>query len=141
MKDNLIEDLEGLYEYVLDYRTRFLNVVLNAKKSNELDENAIDALTQLRYAMAELEDHVIRVKESIGKRVYCVQVTSNVDMTIKVLAKNENDAVEWACEVADTRIRKTLAKEHDCDYDSTADVIGDESTEDDEADEEYEYHE
>ena len=141
MKDNLIKDLESLYEYVLDYRTRFLNILLDAKKSGELDENAIYALTQLRYAMAELEDHVIRVKESIGKRVYCVQVTSNVDMTIKVLAKNEEDALEWACQVADTRIRKTLEKEHDCDYYSTGDVIGDESAEDDEADEEYEYDE
>ncbi len=141
MKDNLIKDLESLYEYVLDYRTRFLNILLDAKKSGELDENAIYALTQLRYAMAELEDHVIRVKESIGKRVYCVQVTSNVDMTIKVLAKNEEDALEWACQVADTRIRKTLGREHDCDYYSTGDVVGDESIEDDEADEEYEYDE
>tara|TARA_R100000329_G_scaffold5773_3_gene7344 strand:- start:693 stop:1118 length:426 start_codon:yes stop_codon:yes gene_type:complete len=141
MKDNLIEDLENVYHYVLDYRTRFLNVVLNAKKSDEFDENQIYAVTQLRYAMAELEDHVIRVKESIGKRVYCVQVTSNVDTTIKVLAKNEKDALEWACEVADNRISKTLGKEHDCDYYSTGDVMGDKSLQNDEADEEYEYDE
>ena len=141
MKDDLIRNLEEFFDHSLDYRSRFLNALIEGEKSGELDTSAADDLRSLRASMCYLEDRIIEFKESIGKRVYCVQVTSNVEMTIKVLAKNEDDALEWACQVADTRIRKTLGREHDCDYYSTGDVLGDESIEDDVADEEYEYDE
>ena len=141
MKDDLIRNLEEFFDHSLDYRGRFLNALIEGEKSGELDTSAADDLRSLRASMCYLEDRIIEFKESIGQRVYCVQVTSNVEMTIKVLAKNEDDALEWACQVADTRIRKTLGREHDCDYYSTGDVLGDESIEDDVADEEYEYDE
>lgn len=141
MKDDLLRNLEEFFDHSLDYRSRFLNALIEGEKSGELDTSTADDLRSLRASMCYLEDRIIEFKESIGQRVYCVQVTSNVEMTIKVLAKNEDDALEWACHVADNRIRKTLGREHDCDYDSTGNVVGDESIEDDVADEEYEYDE
>lgn len=141
MKDNLIKDLEGLFHELVDYRSRLLHHLNNADVTEELDEETICDMRNIRSSLSYVEDRIEEIKDRINRRVYCIQVTSNIDMTIKVLAKNEDDALEWACEVADTRIRKTLGREHDCDYYSTGDVIGDESISDDDADEEYEYDE
>lgn len=93
--------------------------------------------TSLDDAMRQARD----LHDDTAKRVYLIQVTTTMDTNIKVLAKNEDDAIEWACETADKRIRLTLAREHDVYYDSTGEVLGHESQSDDEADEEYEYDE
>ena len=142
MKDDLIRNLEEFFDHSLDYRSRFLNALIEGEKSGELDTDAADDLRSLRASMCYLEDRIIEFKESIGKRVYCVQVTSNVEMTIKVLAKNEHDAIEWAERTADLRIEDKLANHFDCDaFNSEGYLLGDESPDDDEADEEYEYDE
>ncbi len=141
MKDDLITDLDDIFNHLTDYRSRLLHYLLDANFVRDLDSDVVAKIKNIRSSISYVENLITEVRNEIDKRVYCVQVTSNVDMTIKVLAKNEEDALEWACQVADTRIRNTLGKEHDCDYYSTGDVIGDESTEDDEADEEYEYDE
>lgn len=75
----------------------------------------------------------------LEQRVYCIQVTTSVDMNIKVLAKNEDDAIELACEIADERINETLGQEHEAYYESVGAVLGHESPKDDEADQEYPY--
>ena len=79
------------------------------------------------------------LRDEIEQRVYEIQVTTSVDMNIKVLAKNEDDAIELACETADKRINRTLGQEYDVYYDSVGEVLGHESPKDDEADEEYPY--
>lgn len=141
MKDQLINDLEGLFHELVDYRSRLLHHLNDASVAEELTESAIEDLRQIRMSLSYTEDRIIELKEQINKRVYCIQVTTIVDTNIKVLAKNEYDAIEWACETADKRIRLTLAREHDVYYDSTGEVLGDESVEDDEAEEEYQYDE
>lgn len=93
--------------------------------------------TSLDDAMRQARD----LHDDTAKRVYLIQVTTTMDTNIKVLAKNEDDAIEWACTTADERIRKTLAREHDVYYDSTGEMLGHESQSDDEADEEYQYDE
>ena len=123
----------------MDYRSRLLHAKIEGEKSGELDSDAIEDLDQIRYSMNYLEDRISELKEKIGLRVYCVQVTSSVDMTIKVLAKNEDDAIEWATDVADKRIEDKLTSYYDCDYSSEGYSLGDESTVDDEAEEEYPY--
>lgn len=141
MKDQLINDLEGLFHELVDYRSRLLHHLNDADVTEELDDDAIEDLRQIRSSLSYVEDRIVELKERINKRVYCIQVTTTVDTNIKVLAKNENDAIEWACETADKRIRLTLAREHDVYYDSTGEVLGHESQTDDDADEEYQYDE
>jgi len=75
----------------------------------------------------------------IQQRVYCIQVTTTVDMNIKVLAKNEDDAIEWACQTAEQRVHDTIARDYDVYWDSVGEVLGHESQADDEAEEEYQY--
>lgn len=139
MKDNLIKDLEGLFHELVDYRGRLLHHLNNADVTEELDDETICDMRNIRSSLSYVEDRIEEIKERIEQRVYLIQVTTNVDMNIKVLAKNEDDAIEWACETADKRIRLTLAREHDVYYDSTGEVLGDESQTDDDADEEYQY--
>lgn len=139
MKDYLNNQLVGLYEDLVDFRSRLLHAKIECEKSGELDSDAIEDLDQIRHSMSYLEDRISELKEKIGLRVYCIQVTSTMDMNIKVLAKNEDDAIEWATDVADKRIGDKLANYFDCDYSSEGYSLGDESTEDDEAEEEYRY--
>lgn len=139
MKDDLIRNLDGLYEDLVDYRSRFLHAKIECEKSGELDSDAIEDLDHIRHSMSYMEDRISELKGKIGLRVYCVQVTSTIDMNIKVLAKNEDDAIEWATDVADKRIGDKLANYFDCYYSSEGYSLGDESTEDDEAEEEYPY--
>ena len=139
MKDYLINQLNGLYEDLLDFRSRLLHAKIEGEKSGELDSDAIEDLDQIRHSMSYLEDRISELKEKIGLRVYCVQVTSTMDMNIKVLAKNERDAIEWAERTADIRIEDKFESHYDCSYSSEGYSLGDESTEDDEAEEEYPY--
>jgi hypothetical protein len=139
MKDNLIKHLDELYDNLLDYRSRFLHAKIECEKSGELDSDAIEDLDQIRHSMSYIEDRISELKEKIGLRVYCVQVTSTIEMNVKVLAKNEDDAIEWAEQTADIRIEDRFASHYDCSYSSQGYSLGDESTEDDEAEEEYLY--
>lgn len=139
MKDDLIRHLDKFYEELLDYRSRFLHAKIECEKSGELDSDAIEDLDQIRHSMSYIEDRISELKEKIGLRVYCVQVTSTIEMNVKVLAKNEDDAIEWAEQTADIRIEDRFASHYDCSYSSQGYSLGDESTEDDEAEEEYLY--
>jgi hypothetical protein len=56
-------------------------------------------------------------------------------------AKSKKVAVEWATSISEKRIRQTLGEEYDADYYSEGYSLGDESPNDDEADEEYPYDE
>jgi len=139
MKDNLIGHLDELYENLLDYRSRLLNAKIEGEKSGELDSDAIEDLDQIRYSMSYLEDRISEFTESIAQRVYCVQVTSTIDMNVKVLAKNEDDAIEFACSTVDHRIEHNFESLFDCYYDSVGEVLGHESEKDDDAEVEYPY--
>jgi len=141
MKDNLITDLEGLFHELVDYRSRLLHHLNHHEVDHCLDADAKNAVKELRSTLSYAEDRICEIKESLEKRVYCIQVTSNVEMIVKVLAKSEDDAVEWATSISEKRIRQTLGKEYDVDYYSEGYSLGDESPNDDEADEEYPYDE
>ena len=141
MKDNLITDLEGLFHELVDYRSRLLHHLNHHEVDHCLDADAKNAVKELRSTLSYAEDRICEIKESLEKRVYCIQVTSNVEMIVKVLAKSEDDAIEWATSISEKRIRQTVGKEYDADYYSEGYSLGDESPNDDEADEEYPYDE
>ena len=138
MKDQLIKDLEALYHELTDYRSRLLRHLNDASLTEELGEGAIEDLQQIRHSLSYIEDRIIELKEQINQRVYCIEVTTNVVSIVKVLAKNEDDAVEWATDVADKRIDLGMCQ-YDVERYSEGYSLGDESIEDDEAEEEYPY--
>jgi hypothetical protein len=141
MKDQLINDLEGLFHELVDYRSRLLHHLNDANVTEELSDDAIEDLRQIRMSLSYTEDRIMELKDQINKRVYCIQVTTTVDMNIKVLAKNEDDAIDWATQIADKRIDQNLESRFDCYYHSVGEMLGHESIEDDEAEEEYPYDE
>jgi len=138
MKDQLINDLEGLFHELVDYRSRLLHHLNDANVTEELSDDATEDLRQIRMSLSYTEDRIIELKEQINKRVYCIEVTTNVVSIVKVLAKNEDDAIEWATDVADKRIDFCMAQ-YDEEHYSEGHSLGDESTEDDEAEVEYPY--
>jgi len=138
MKNQLINDLEGLFHDLVDYRSRLLHHLNDASVTEELSDDAIEDLRQIRMSLSYTEDRIMELKESIDKRVYCIEVTTNVVSIVKVLAKNEDDAIEWATDVADKRIDLCMAQ-YDEEHYSEGHSLGDESTEDDEAEVEYPY--
>jgi hypothetical protein len=141
MKDQLINDLEGLFHQLVDYRSRLLHHLNHHEIDHYLGADNKEELKKLRSTLSYSEDRICEIKNALEQRVYCVQVTSNVEMTVKVLAKSEGDAVEWATSICERRIRQTLEKEYDADFYSEGYSLGDESPSDDEADEEYPYDE
>jgi hypothetical protein len=96
-------------------------------------------IRSVRTALNDAKSLAEALLEDVARRVYCVEVTSTVEQTIKVLAKTEDDAIHEAAEVAERRIRLTLGKEHDYDVWSEAHSHGDESPQDDDADIEVHY--
>jgi hypothetical protein len=141
MKDQLINDLEGLFNELVDYRSRLLHHLNDASVTEQMSGDAIEDLQQIRMSLSYTEDHIIELKEQINKRVYCVEVTTEVEQVIKVLAKNEDDAIREAIETVDNRIEHTLSAKYDIYYHSDACSHGDESPEDDVADIEVHYDE
>ena len=142
MKDNLITDLDDIFNHLTDYRSRLLHYLLDADFVRDLDDDVVTKIKNIRSSISYVEDLITEVRNEIDKRVYCIQVTTTIDMIIKVLAKNEHDAIEWAERTADLRIEDKLANHFDCDaFSSEGYLLGDESPNDDDADEEYEYDE
>jgi len=138
MKDQLINDLEGLFNELVDYRSRLLHHLNDASVTEQMSGDAIEDLRQIRMSLSYTEDRIVELKEQINKRVYCVEVTTNLVSIVKVLAKNEDDAIEWATDVADKRVDLCMTQ-YDYERYSEGYSLGDESIEDDEAEEEYPY--
>ena len=70
----------------------------------------------------------------VAQRVYCIEVSTHVEQTIKVLARTEEDAISLALETAEGYIESTLGKKHDVNLWSEGYSYGDESPLDDDAD-------
>jgi len=139
MKDQLINDLESLFNELVDYRSRLLHHLNDASVTEQMSSNAIEDLRQIRMSLSYTEDRIVELREQINKRVYCISVATELEQIIKVLAKTEDDAIAKAIEVANDRIETTLGKQYDYESHSDACSHGDESPEDDEADVEVEY--
>ena len=75
----------------------------------------------------------------VAQRVYCVEVSTHVEQTIKVLARTEEDAISLALETAEGYIESTLGEKHDVNLWSEGYSYGDESPLDDDADVKFDY--
>ena len=77
-------------------------------RHGEYDWNMKARIRGVRTSLNDAKNIAEELLKDVSQRVYLIQVTTTMDMNIKVLAKNEDDAIEWACTTADERIRKTL---------------------------------
>jgi len=139
MREYLINDLESLFNELVDYRSRFHHH-LNSRDLH-LDDEVRAKIETLRIQVNYLEDSISEIRQDLEQRVYCIEVTSTVEQVIKVLAKNEDDAVEEAVQVVERRIANRLGNDYDIDVYSEAYSTGDESQSDDQADYEVSYDE
>lgn len=141
MKDNLINDLDGLFHELVDYRSRLLHHLNHHEIDHCLSVDDKEEVQKLRSTLAYAEDRICEIKGSLEQRVYCIEVTTTVEQVVKVLAKNEDDAVGEAVQVVERRITNRLGNDYDIDVYSEAYSTGDESQSDDQADYEVSYDE
>ena len=134
-----MSDLAEALQEVIEGCESMVTTLDASNYAGEYDWNMNARIRGVRTSLNDAKSIAEEILKDVSKRVYLIQVTTTVDMNIKVLAKNEDDAIEWACTTADERIRETLACEHDVYYDSTGEVLGNESPQDDDAEEEYQY--
>ena len=112
---------------------------LDDRDFDNLNPFATRKLNDIATGVHHLKSLTSELLADLEQRVYSIEVESVVSQTIKVLAKNEEDANEMAGSEAERRLRLTFGKEHDYDVYSTCAYLGDESQDDDEADVEYPY--
>jgi hypothetical protein len=138
-KEDLIADLDSLFNELVDYRFRLLSHLNSPDVDKELTPEVIESINQVRSSLSYVEDRISEIKAKTLQRVYCIEVTTEIEQRIKVLARCEDDAIKEACDVAERRIRLEF-KDYDIEYsDSSAWSVGDESEQDDEADFEVHY--
>lgn len=136
-----MSDLTEALQEVIEQCDSMVTTLDASTYRGEYDWNMNARVRSIRVALNDAKRIADELYQDIAKRVYCVEVTSTVEQTIKVLAKTEEDAVREAAEVAEGRIRMTLGKDFDIELWSEAYSHGDESPQDDEADVEVHYDE
>ena len=129
---------EALLEVVQECESMATTIDASVRHS-DYDWNMNARIRAVRTALGDAKSLAEALLEDVARRVYCVEVTSTVEQTIKVLAKSEDDAIKEAVEAAERRFRLTLGKEHDYDVWSEAHSHGDESPQDDDPDIEVSY--
>lgn len=134
-----MSDLAEALQEVIEGCESMVTTLDASQHAGEYDWNMNARIRGVRTSLNDAKSIAEEILKDVSQRVYLIQVTTNVDMNIKVLAKNEDDAIEWACQTADERIRHTLARDYDVYYDSTGEMLGHESPQDDDAEEEYDY--
>ena len=131
--------MKELENFLDDFLNHLADALLDLDGASYDDSNVDERVRGIRVGTRHLASLCGELLDDIQQRVYCIEVESTVTQRIKILAKNEDDAVELANDVGERRLRLTLGKEHDYDVYSHSISIGDESGFDDEADEEYPY--
>ena len=129
---------EALLEVVQECESMATTIDASVRYS-DYDWNMNARIRAVRTALGDAKSLAEALLEDVARRVYCIEVISSVEQTIKVLAKSEDDAINEAVEAAERRLRLTLGKEHDYDVWSEASCHGDESPQDDDADIEVSY--
>jgi len=108
-------------------------------ESEALDWVMKARIRSVRTGLSDAKRIAEELHQDVAQRVYCIEVSTHVEQTIKVLARNEEDAISLAIETAEGYIRSTLGKSHDINSWSEGYSYGDESPLDDDADVEFDY--
>lgn len=96
-------------------------------------------IRSVRTALSDAKRIAEELHLEVAQRVYCIEVSTHVEQTIKVLARTEEDAISLALETAEGYIESTLGEKHDVNLWSEGYSYGDESPLDDDADVEFDY--
>ena len=132
-----MKELEDVLDGVINH---FADALVNLDEASYDDSDVHERVRGIRVGTRHLASLCRELLDDIQKRVYCIEVESTVTQRVKILAKNENDAECMAIEVAEHRVWNTLGCDWDYDISSSGFSLGDESPQNDEADEEFEYY-
>lgn len=131
-----MKELPDILDSFLDHLE---GALMDLEEASHGDGDVHERVRSIRVGARHLASLCGELLDDIQQRVYCVEVESTVTQTIKILAKNERDAVNMATDVGERRLRVTFGEVYDYDVYTSSLSLGDESQFDDEADEEYPY--
>ena len=119
-------------------------LLVSALEESTIKSEAFDwvmkaRIRSVRTALSDAKRIAEELHQDVAQRVYCIEVSTHVEQTIKVLARNEEDAISLAIETAEGYIQSTLGEKHDINNWSEGYSYGDESPLDDDADVEFDY--
>lgn len=62
------------------------------------------------WSLKDLTAELLEQLNSVPDRVYCIHTTTEVDAYIRVHAKNQRDAIQLACDIAEGRITSGMSE-------------------------------
>ena len=133
---NLVKALE---EVIQECGLLMVTLDDSTNDSEKMDWVMNARIRSVRTALSDAKRIAEELHLEVAQRVYCIEVSTHVEQTIKVLARTEKDAISLALETAEGYIESTLGEKHDVNLWSEGYSYGDESPLDDDADVEFDY--
>lgn len=133
---NLVKALE---EVIQECGLLMVTLDDSTNDSEKMDWVMNARIRSVRTALSDAKRIAEELHLEVDQRVYCVEVSTHVEQTIKVLARTEEDAISLALETAEGYIESTLGEKHDVNLWSEGYSYGDESPLDDDADVKFDY--
>ena len=133
---NLVKALE---EVIQECGLLMVTLDDSTNDSEKMDWVMNARIRSVRTALSDAKRIAEELHLEVAQRVYCIEVSTHVEQTIKVLARTEEDAISLALETAEGYIESTLGEKHDVNLWSEGYSYGDESPLDDDADVEFDY--
>ena len=73
----------------------------------------LESINSTLLYLKDLTSGLLEQLEHDGERVYCVQVSTEIGSWVRVFAKNEADAINFACNTLESRISDMKGKKFD----------------------------
>ena len=73
----------------------------------------LESINSTLLYLKDLTSGLLEQLEHDGERVYCVHASTEVSSNIRVFAKNEADAINFACNTLESRISNMAGKKFD----------------------------
>ncbi len=94
-------------------------------KSDHPLTRRLESINSTLLYLKDLTSGLLEQLEHDGERVYCIETLTEVTSWVRVNAKNEKDAIRFACNVMEDRIHNRMTEEFDIELDTEGKSIVD----------------
>lgn len=94
-------------------------------KSDHPLTRRLESINSTLLYLKDLTSGLLEQIEHDGERVYCIETSTEVTSWVRVHAKNEKDAIRFACNVMEDRIHNRMTEECDIELDTEGKSIVD----------------
>jgi hypothetical protein len=94
-------------------------------KPNHPFSQRLESINSTLLYLKDLTSGLLEQLEHDGERVYCIETSTEVTSWVRVHAKNEKDAIRFACNVMEDRIHNRMTEEFDIELDTKGESVVD----------------